>query len=79
MNNFIEINNISYKYDKGKLIFNNFSLNLDNRETTVLIGKNGSGKTTLTKLIMGIIKPQIGDIKINGKNSTDLTLDKQGK
>lgn len=74
MDNKIEINNVSYEYYKGKQVFENLSLYLNNGEVTILTGKNGSGKTTLTKLIMGIIKPSSGQIKIFGKNIDSLSL-----
>lgn len=70
----IEIDNISYEYHKGRKVFENFSLELYNGETTFLTGKNGSGKTTLTKLIMGIHKPSSGQIKIFGKNTKEESL-----
>lgn len=79
MNNKIEINNISYEYHNGRRVFNNFSLQLNNGETTVLTGKNGSGKTTLTKLIMGIIKPYSGEIKIFGQRINGLSLGSTGE
>lgn len=79
MDNKIEINNISYEYHKGSKVFENLSLQLNNGETTVLTGKNGSGKTTLTKLIMGIIKPSSGEIKIFGRKTTSLSLGSIGE
>lgn len=75
----IEIDNISYEYHKGRKVFENFSLELYNGETTFLIGKNGSGKTTLTKLIMGIYKPSSGQIKIFGKNTKEESLSTIGQ
>lgn len=79
MNNKIEINNISYDYYRGRQVFDNFSLQLKNGETTILTGKNGSGKTTLTKLIMGIIKPSSGEIKLFGQRTADLSLGSIGE
>lgn len=79
MSNCIEINNISYNYSKGRSVFNDFSLKLNCEESTVLIGKNGSGKTTLAKIIMGILKPQLGEIKIYGQDANDLSLGKTGE
>lgn len=79
MNNFIEINNISFKYNKGRKVFEDFSLNLDNEETTIITGNNGSGKTTLTKLIMGILQPQNGQVNILGKSTCNLTLGQIGQ
>lgn len=78
MNN-IEINNISYDYHRGRQVFNNLSLQLKNGETTFLTGSNGCGKTTLTKLIMGIIKPTSGEIKIFGKRADTLSLGSIGE
>lgn len=79
MGNYIEIKNISYKYNKGRTIFDNFSLKLDCEESAVLSGSNGSGKTTLTKLIMGILKIQSGEINIMGNRLRDLSLGRTGE
>lgn len=79
MDKFIEVKNINYKYDKGRSVFENFFIELDSGETTILTGPNGSGKTSLTKLIMGILKPQAGRIRILGKDTKYLTLGEIGE
>lgn len=79
MDNNIEISSITYNYKKGRTVFENFSLKIKNEESTVITGKNGCGKTTLTKLIMGILKPQLGDIRIFGHNTKDLSLGQTGE
>ncbi|AOT69554.1 energy-coupling factor ABC transporter ATP-binding protein [Geosporobacter ferrireducens] len=79
MDNLIEVSNITYQYHKGRKVFEDFSVQFDCRESTVITGKNGSGKTTLTKLIMGILKPQSGNIFIFGKNTKDLSLGQTGE
>jgi energy-coupling factor transport system ATP-binding protein len=79
MNNYIEINNVSFSYINGKSIFKDFSLKLDCEETTILTGKNGSGKTTLSKLIVGVLKPQLGDIMILGESSKSMSLGRIGE
>ncbi|MFA9422926.1 MAG: energy-coupling factor ABC transporter ATP-binding protein [Sedimentibacter sp.] len=79
MNNLIEISNISYKYNKGRIVFKDFSLNLNCEESTILVGSNGSGKTTLAKIIMGILKPQNGTIKILGQDASNLSLGQTGE
>lgn len=79
MNNVIEINNISFKYNKKNNIFENFSLKINSAETTFLTGKNGCGKTTLVKLIMGILKPQSGNINIFGQNTSKISLGQSGE
>jgi energy-coupling factor transport system ATP-binding protein len=77
--NDIEINNITYKYKKGRTVFEDFSLRINSNESTVITGKNGCGKTTLTKLIMGILKPNFGYIKIFGQDIKNLTLGQIGE
>jgi len=57
-------------------IFNNieavkdFSLAADNGQIIVLIGRSGCGKSTILKLIMGLIEPDSGSIKLNNKEIT---------
>ncbi len=66
-----EIKDISYTY-KDKLehtpALKNINLKIDEGSFVALVGPNGSGKTTLIKLILGVIKPQQGEIYINGQN-----------
>src|SRR5699024_1494508 len=47
------------------------NLKIDKGDFVALVGPNGSGKTTLIKLILGVIKPQKGEILINGKSLRD--------
>ena len=72
MENLISLQNISFAYKtqaKEKQIFTNFNFKLPALTNAKpsrlgLTGKNGAGKTTLLRLIMGLIKPQGGEIKI---------------
>ena len=54
-------------YRNKRLIFDNFNLKLKNSQIMILIGSNGIGKTTLFELIVGILEPQKGIIKINNQ------------
>lgn len=63
----IRLTNISYKYPGGKQALKNVNFILREKEKVGLIGPNGSGKTTLFHVIMGLLKPQMGDIEIFGK------------
>ncbi|MCG8513050.1 MAG: ABC transporter ATP-binding protein [Halanaerobiales bacterium] len=63
----IYIDNLSKKY--GKLTaLNDITLGIEKGEFFGLIGPNGAGKTTLIMLVLGIIKPSKGVIKVNGVN-----------
>ncbi|MBQ3816776.1 MAG: ATP-binding cassette domain-containing protein [Clostridia bacterium] len=57
----IKINNLSFSYGDKK-IFENFSLEIKNGGKICFFGTSGSGKTTLLRLIMGLEKPQSGEI-----------------
>ncbi|HSW39455.1 MAG TPA: ATP-binding cassette domain-containing protein, partial [Acidobacteriota bacterium] len=42
-------------------------------ETKIILGESGSGKSTILKLILGLIKPDAGEIIIEGENITAMT------
>ena len=60
----IEVKNVSYSYD-GTEAIKKVSFSVKN-EFVAIMGPNGSGKSTLIKLIMGLLKPHEGEIKIFG-------------
>lgn len=47
-------------------VLHNVSFDLKKGEMLGIIGKNGSGKTTLLRILSGILKPDSGEVKING-------------
>lgn len=55
--------NISFSYKKEKVL-ENIHLTVREKEFLSIIGPNGGGKTTLIKLILGLIKPNAGEIFI---------------
>lgn len=62
----IEISNLSFGYDEN-LIFKNVNLDYKMGDFLAIFGPNGGGKSTLLKLILGLIKPSMGEVKIFGK------------
>lgn len=58
--------------------YTGFSLNVDfeiaQGRITGFVGKNGAGKSTTIKLILGLIKPDSGEIKVMGTKSTELSV-----
>lgn len=49
-----------------------FNLVLNKGESIVVLGKSGSGKSVLIKCIIGLLKPDNGEIRVLGKNIADL-------
>lgn len=70
--NRIEVSDLHFSYNVGDEILKGINLSID-RESTAIIGQNGSGKTTFVKLLKGLLKPDSGDIFINGKNTKETT------
>lgn len=63
----IEVHEVHKKYgDKPAL--NGVSLKVEKGKITALLGPNGAGKTTLIRIIMGLIFPDKGDVRILGKD-----------
>jgi ABC-2 type transport system ATP-binding protein len=76
----IEIQNISKAYVKnGPKAVDGLSLKLPDGKIFGLLGPNGAGKTTTLKMITGILKPDEGDVIINGHSilSDDLAAKKE--
>ena len=69
----LELKNVSYFRD-NKQILDNISLKIDNSKLVAITGPNGSGKSTLAKIIMGLFKPDSGQILFGGQDITNLTL-----
>ncbi len=63
----IEIQNLSKKFDKIPVL-KDLNLKLQAGKVSAILGPNASGKTTLLKCILGLIKPDSGQIYINGQS-----------
>lgn len=67
--NEISLQNIYFKYPSGNHnLLENFSLKIKKNETLGIIGKSGVGKSTLVNLIIGLLDPDNGLIKVDGKD-----------
>jgi len=62
----VSINNLSVRYGETRAL-TGVSLNVENGDYLGIIGPNGGGKTTLLKAILGIVRPDTGDISVYGK------------
>ena len=68
----IEVKNLVYTYGKGTPFVthavNNVSFSVERGEIVGVIGHTGSGKSTIVQQLNGLIKPESGEILLDGKN-----------
>lgn len=65
MNEVISLNNVWARYDKTNVL-EDINLTIEELDFLGLIGPNGGGKTSLIKVLLGLIKPHTGTVKIMG-------------
>jgi len=70
----IEFKNLTFQYDKNRLIFDNFSLKVNPGESVALVGHTGAGKSSIAKLIARFYEFQGGDILVDGKSIREYDL-----
>ena len=65
----IDIQNIMWQYDSAeRKILENASLEIKKGESIAIIGESGSGKTTLADILLGLYKPENGNILVDGQD-----------
>lgn len=67
-NSIVELNNVSFAYEKDNYVLESVDLKIKRGEYVGIIGDNGSAKSTLLKLMLGLLKPSEGDVKLLGDN-----------
>ena len=76
----LSVNNLSISFG-GLRAVDEFNLTINEGELYGLIGPNGAGKTTVFNLLTGVYKPDVGIIKLDGKDITGrptTTINKEG-
>lgn len=68
----IKIENLSKRFGE-KIILDDISLNILQGENLVVFGQSGTGKSVLLKCIIGLLKPDKGNVFIKGKDITELS------
>ena len=64
----VEVENVTFAY-AGETVLQDVNLVLRQGDFTAMIGPNGGGKTTLLKLILGLLKPNRGSIRVDGRSA----------
>nr|WP_294493957.1 ABC transporter ATP-binding protein [uncultured Mediterraneibacter sp.] len=73
----LELRNVKKSYD-GTPVLSGISLNIEDGEIVSILGPSGCGKTTLLNLILGIVDSDGGKIIFNGRDITNVPMEKRG-
>ena len=69
----IELEGVAFAYE-GQTVLDGATLEVPAGQITALIGGSGSGKTTVTDLVMGLVRPDGGEVRIDGVSLEDLDV-----
>jgi zinc transport system ATP-binding protein len=64
----IDIRGVSFRFDDGPLVLEDVNLTVDPLDLAIIIGPNGGGKTTLVKLLLGLLQPNTGSVRVLGRD-----------
>ncbi|MCG2785621.1 MAG: ABC transporter ATP-binding protein/permease [Anaerolineae bacterium] len=70
----IEFDHVHFYYEDRKPVLTDFTLKVKPGETIALVGPTGGGKSTIVNLLCRFYEPTEGQIRINGHDYTDYTL-----
>ena len=68
----IEFRNVHLAYD-DRVVLDNFSFKVMKGESKIILGGSGCGKSTTIKLVLGLVKPDSGQILVDGEDVTNYT------
>ena len=71
MENIIELKNLRKSF-KGRLVLEDLDFSIKKGESLVIIGRSGCGKSVLLKHIIGLLRPDAGDVIVDGENIAEL-------
>ena len=65
---------VTFGYNDGKRVLENYSLDVNKGEFVALTGKSGCGKSTFAKLLLGFYEPEQGNFAVEGKSYSEMSL-----
>lgn len=72
----LAFNQVAFKHNTASTnAINNISFSVNKGDTVAFVGPSGSGKSTLMKLLVGLYRPQVGEILYNGLNEEEINFE----
>ena len=72
----LQLKNINKRFG-SKTVAQDINLNVEAGEILAVLGRSGCGKSTLLKIIVGLVRPDSGEVWLNGDNITDMPSEKR--
>ncbi len=69
----VEATGVAFTYQEGSRALDDVDFRVKSGEFVAMLASNGSGKTTLIKLLVGLLKPDKGIVKLNGQDIRKLS------
>src|SRR5258705_5420853 len=70
----IEFRNVVLAFDE-RVVLNQLSFKVMKGETKIILGGSGGGKSTIIKLVLGLLKPDSGQVLVDGEDVTEYSED----
>jgi len=67
----LEAKDLGFAYGPEGYVFRHVNLTVEPGETVAIVGPSGCGKTTLLKVLLGLLQPTEGEVRVNGRNLAD--------
>jgi osmoprotectant transport system ATP-binding protein len=67
----IEFRKVSFGFSRDAPILDGFTLAIDAGETVALVGASGGGKTTALRLVNGLLTPDLGEVRVQGRDTRE--------
>ena len=71
--NVIEFQDVTFSYDSHTPVLSGLNFTVSSGEHVTLTGRTGAGKSTIFKLLLGLYRPQSGQVKILGQSASEIS------
>ncbi len=76
----LSVSGLTFSYDgPGRAVLRDLSLDVPAGAITAILGPNGSGKTTLLRLLLGVLRPQAGAIRLAGRDQATFSRQERSR
>ncbi len=68
----LSLDHVFFGYDEERLVLRDVSLEVPRGKSVAIVGPNGAGKSTLVALLVGLLRPSRGAVRLDGRDVSEL-------